>query len=321
MSDRRSNASAIAQFDAKLTPAPAVATPRIATFHQFLIEVARVRIQSGAAAGTYAPYTFKGRAALVQIVHCIDFILGSTTGKPLKDAKLGLAGGAQFGKTTLELNLAAYLSACRFLNPIIYLPDDKLADDIVDAKFRPDVIDQVPWFAEMTKVGRAVNESGKAVNTKGAFLVTDGTRKAVGMFRGLQKPPTSFTADVVVEDVRLGVVAGGHGQQVADRHAGQPAVVGRGWRLVRKERHDGVVERQPSLGDGEADSGRREGLRQRVERVRAVGGERCGPALGDHVPVAHHHERVQLGDRDDRVEGGEDGSGVDTLSLGRAARQ
>ena len=200
MSDRRPKVSALAQFDAKLTPAPAVAAPRIATFHQFLVEVARVRIQSGAAAGTYAPYTFKGRAALVQIVHCIDFILGSTTGKPLKDAKLGLAGGAQFGKTTLELNLAAYLSACRFLNPIIYLPDDKLADDIVDAKFRPDVIDQVPWFAEMTKVGRAVNESGKAVNTKGAFLVTDGTRKAVGMFRGLQKPPTSFTADVVVED-------------------------------------------------------------------------------------------------------------------------
>lgn len=200
MSVRRSNSSALEKFDAKLSPAPAVAAPRVLSFHQFLVEVARVRVQSGDAAGTYAPYTFKGRAALVQIVHCIDHVLGSHTGKPLKDAKLGLAGGAQFGKTTLELNLSAYVAACRFLNPIIYLPDDKLADDIVDAKFRPDVIDQVPWFAEMTKVGRAVNESGKAVNTKGAFLVTDGTRKAVGMFRGLQKPPTSFTADIVVED-------------------------------------------------------------------------------------------------------------------------
>lgn len=200
MSARRPSSSALEKFDAKVSPAPAVNAPRVLSFHQFLVEVARVRVQSGAAAGTYVPYSFKGRAALLQIVRVIDHVLGSETGQPLKDAKLGLAGGAQFGKTTLELNLAAYVAACRFLNPIVFLPDDKLADEIVDAKFRPDVLDQIPWLAEMTKVGRAVNESGKAVNTKGAFLVTDGTRKAVGMFRGLQKPPTTFTADVVVED-------------------------------------------------------------------------------------------------------------------------
>lgn len=200
MSQRRSNTSALEKFDARVTPAPAVSAPRVLSFHQFLMEVARVRVQSGGAAGTYAPYSFQGRAALEEIVHLIDHVLGSHGGAPLKDAKLGLAGGAQFGKTTLELNLAAYVSACRFLNPIVFLPDDKLADEIVDAKFRPDVLDQIPWLAEMTKVGRAVNESGKAVNTKGAFLVTDGTRKAVGMFRGLQKPPTTFTADIVVED-------------------------------------------------------------------------------------------------------------------------
>lgn len=192
--------SAVAGLGARLSPAPAVAAPRVASFHQFLAEVARVRVQSGPAAGTYAPYSFRGRAALLEVVHCIDHVLGSHTGTPLKDARVALAGGAQFGKTTLELNLAAYVAACRFLNPIIYLPDDQLAADIVDAKFRPDVIDQVGWFAQMTRVGRAVNESGKAVNTKGAFLVTDGQRKAVGMFRGLQKPPTSFTADVVIED-------------------------------------------------------------------------------------------------------------------------
>jgi hypothetical protein len=192
--------SAVDQLDALISPQAVANIPRVATFHQFLAEQMRVRIQSGPAAGTYGPYTFRGRAALEEIVHLIDHVLGSTTGKPLKDAKLALAGGAQFGKTTLELGLAAYCSACRFLNPIVYLPDDKLADDIVDAKFRPDVIDQIGWFAQMTKVGRAVNESGKAVNTKGAFLVTDGKRKAVGMFRGLQKPPTSFTADVVIED-------------------------------------------------------------------------------------------------------------------------
>lgn len=204
MSRKRSSSprrgSAVAALDAMISPEAVANIPKVATFHQFLVEEARVRVQSGSQAGTYARYSFAGREALEEVVHLIDYVLGSTTGQPLKDAKLGLAGGAQFGKTTLELNLAAYCAACRFLNPIVFLPDDKLADDIVDAKFRPDVIDQIGWFASMTKVGRAVNESGKAVNTKGAFLVTDGKRKAVGMFRGLQKPPTTFTADVVVED-------------------------------------------------------------------------------------------------------------------------
>jgi hypothetical protein len=70
----------------------------------------------------------------------------------------------------------------------------------VDTKVRPVVLDNIGWFAEMTQVGKAVNKSGKAVNTKGAFLVTDGQRKAVGMFRGLKKIPTSFSLDVVVRD-------------------------------------------------------------------------------------------------------------------------
>jgi hypothetical protein len=192
--------SALAGLDRRISPPAAVLRPRVSTFAEFLEKEARVRVQSGPAAGTYVRYSFAGREALREVVNLIDHILGTKTGQPLKDAKLGLAGGAQFGKTTLELNLAAFCAGCLFLNPIVFLPDDQLAADIVDAKFRPDVLDQVPWFAEMTKVGRAVNESGKAVNTKGAFLVTDGKRKAVGMFRGLQKPPTSFTADVVVED-------------------------------------------------------------------------------------------------------------------------
>ena len=120
--------------------------------------------------------------------------------EPLTDSTLVLAGGAQFGKTVLELNLAAYLAAVRFLSPGVYLPDDKLAADIVDAKFRPDVVDQIPWFAGMCKLGKAVNKSGKAVDNKGAFMVTDNVRKAVGLFRGLQKVPTSFSLDVVVRD-------------------------------------------------------------------------------------------------------------------------
>ena len=187
-------------FADRIDPAAAVTVPRVVSFYDFLLTHARVRVQSGAAAGTYVPYTFVGRESLIEVVNLIDHILGTSSGGGLTDAKLGLAGGAQFGKTVLELYLAAFCGGVRFQNPIVFLPDDKLAADIVDAKFRPDVIDQVPWFAAMTRLGRAVTESGKAVNTKGAFLVTDGQRKAVGMFRGLQKPPTSFTADIVIED-------------------------------------------------------------------------------------------------------------------------
>lgn len=187
------------------TDVRAVAAPRVATFKQFLLEHARVPIGGG----KYGPYTFVGREALEEIVDQIDRILGSgpvTEGMAaqaravLKDSEIVLAGGAQFGKTILEQNLAAFLTAVRFLNCGVYLPDDGLADTIVDAKFRPDVVDQVPWFAEMTQVGKSVNKSGKAVNTKGAFLVTDGERRAIGMFRGLKKVPTSFSLDVVVRD-------------------------------------------------------------------------------------------------------------------------
>ena len=200
MSDRRAKSSALDQLDAKLTPQRAVNAPKVDSFYEFLVKHARVRLMSLEHSGTYGPYTFTGRAALREVVNYIDYILGSHTGSPLKDSSVSLAGGAQFGKTTLENNLAAYVASCRFMNPIVYLPDDKLAADIVDAKFRPDVLDQIPWIAEMTKVGRAVNESGKAVNTKGAFMMGDGERTATGMFRGLQKPPTSFSADVVIED-------------------------------------------------------------------------------------------------------------------------
>lgn len=196
----------IAQFDSKVAVNPArVESPHVATFREFLEHHARVKITAGPEAGRYTHYTFAGREALIEPCEVIDLVLGARGGNaaaagPLKDSTIVLAGGAQFGKTVLELNLAAYLTAVRFLSPGVYMPDDKLAADIVDAKFRPDVVDQIPWFAEMCKLGKSVNESGKAVDKKGAFLVTDGQRKAVGMFRGLQKVPTSFSLDVVVRD-------------------------------------------------------------------------------------------------------------------------
>jgi hypothetical protein len=195
-----------AALDARLAgDRRAVAAPAVPSFRDFLLHHARVPIGGG----MYGPYTFAGRDALSAIVGQIDEVLGNARpeipgreqpGPVLKDSTLVMAGGAQIGKTVLEQYLAAYLTACRFLNVGVYLPDDGLADSIVDTKFRPDVVDQVPWFAEMTQVGKAVNKSGRAVNTKGAFLVTDGQRKAVGMFRGLKRVPTSFSLDVVVRD-------------------------------------------------------------------------------------------------------------------------
>lgn len=192
--------TALGTLTAKLTPQRAVNAPRIGSLYEFLTTQARVKVMGGDKSGSYVAYTFEGRESLIEVVNLLDHVLGSKTGQPLKDSSVALAGGAQFGKTTLENNVAAYCAGCRFLSPIVYLPDDKIADTIVDAKFRPDVLDQIGWLAEMTKVGKAVNESGKAVNTKGAFMVTDGERQAVGMFRGLQKPPTTFSADVVIED-------------------------------------------------------------------------------------------------------------------------
>lgn len=187
----------LARLDAHLArDGRAVATPRVRSFREFLTAHARVPIGGG----EYGPYTFAGREALGAVVDTIDHVLGSLTGNPLKDSEIVLAGGAQFGKTILEQNLAAYCAGCRFLNVGVYLPDDELAGSIVDAKFRPDVVDQIDWFAALTHIGKSINKSGRAVNTKGAFLVTDGERKAVGLFRGLRKVPTSFSLDVIVRD-------------------------------------------------------------------------------------------------------------------------
>ena len=174
--------------------------PSVASFKEFLLAHARIKVSTMDSAGTYTGYTLEGREALEAIIDVIDLVIGSAGGAVLKDSTIVIAGGAQFGKTILELNLAAYIAAVRFLNPVVYLPDDALAADIVDAKFRPDVVDQIPWFAAMTKLGKSVNESGRAVDTKGAFLVTDGERKSVGMYRGLRKIPTSFSADVAIRD-------------------------------------------------------------------------------------------------------------------------
>ncbi len=170
----------------------AVDAPSRRTFLEFLRKDARVP----AGGGEHGPYTFDGREALLAIVAAIDRVIN----EGVTEATIAVAGGAQFGKTILELNLAAYCTGQRFLAYGLFLPDKDLAENIVDAKFRPDVVDQIPWFAEMVQIGRAVNKSGKAVNKKGAFTVTDGRRRSLGMALGLQKIPTTFTFDITAQD-------------------------------------------------------------------------------------------------------------------------
>jgi hypothetical protein len=164
---------------------------RIASFAEFLEKHARVKSGAG-----YVPYHFEGREALRAIVERIDEILESGQ----TDASVAICGGAQFGKTVLMLNLLAHLVAARFRNVGYYLPDDDLVSGLVDGKLRPDVLDQIPWLARMIAVGKTLNASGRAVNRKGAFLCTDGTRTALAFMRGLGKIPTSFSMDVVVQD-------------------------------------------------------------------------------------------------------------------------
>lgn len=174
----------------------AVAVPRRKSFKEFMLADARVRTGGG----VYGPYTFDGREALLEIVDTIDLILGSHTGKPLKDARMGVAGGAQFGKTILELNFGAYVTGQLFRNFGLYLPDDDLVQGIVDTKFRPDVVEQIDWFGQLVQVGKSISKSGRAVNRKGAFTVTDGRRRCEGMIRGLGKVPTTFSMDAAAMD-------------------------------------------------------------------------------------------------------------------------
>jgi hypothetical protein len=179
-----------------------VDTPDIKSFRDFLGEYARVP----GGRGEYCQYSFKDREPLIAIVELIDKVLGSGGGPVLTDATIAICGGAQFGKTATELNLGAYCTGVAWLNWGFYLPDRDLVEGMVDTKFRPDVLDQIDWFARMTQVGRTVNKSGKSVNRKGAFSVTNGKQRSHGMILGLNKVPTSFTFDVTtldeVDDIR-----------------------------------------------------------------------------------------------------------------------
>lgn len=226
----------------------AVDVPPRASFEEFLLQDARV--PDATRPGEYTRYSFEGREAVRLLVRRIDAVLGSHTGKPIADARCGVAGGAQWGKTILELNLAGYCTAQRFLRFGMFLPDDALAAGMVDTKLRPDVIDQIPWLAEMTQVGKAVNKSGKTVNRKGAFMVTDGKRRSYGLVLGLQKIPTSYTLDIAAKD-EVDDIPEKTGRFVRGRLTSSPLrfaldigtqrVAGRGMNKVWKDGSQGVV--------------------------------------------------------------------------------
>jgi predicted RNA-binding Zn-ribbon protein involved in translation (DUF1610 family) len=191
------------------------AAPDCASFKEFLLEHARVLQRDGSG----GQFSLAGRAPLELIVDWLDKILRNTldgetveidggsgpTGTvfapgKLQGASLAVGGGAQFGKTILELNLMAYCTAIRFISVGNYLPDRPKVEEIVGQKFRPNVLDLYPWMADLIQIGKTQNASGKTIDRKESFTVTDGSKKAFGNFCGMHKPPTSITIDVAELD-------------------------------------------------------------------------------------------------------------------------
>lgn len=245
--EARPPTSAVDRLHAKIhDDGRSVKAPDCESFRAFLEREARVPIHGG----EYGPYSFVGREGLIEVVETIDLILGSKTKQPLKDAELALAGGAQFGKSILELNCGAYVTGLSWLNWGFYLPDKDLVDGMVDTKFRPDILDQLGWYAQMTQVGRAVLKSGKAVNRKGAFTVTDGPHRSQGMIIGLNKVPTSFSFDVTtldeVDDIKPKMEKFVRGRMTSSElrfmmKVGTQRIAGRGMNKAWKDGSQGVM--------------------------------------------------------------------------------
>lgn len=183
--------------------------PQCRTFREFLTNHARVLQRDGSG----GPFSLEGRAPIALVVDWLDKILRNTldsetveidgvTFAPgqMKGASVSVAGGAQWGKTILELNLMAYATAIRMISAGNYLPDGPKVEEIVSQKFRPNVLDLYPWMSEMIQLGKVENASGKTVDRKQSYMVTDGRRQAFGSFCGMHKPPTSITIDLALLD-------------------------------------------------------------------------------------------------------------------------
>lgn len=184
-------------------------SPDVRTFSDFVRDHARVLQRDGSG----GPFSTKGRKPLEVVIEWFDKILRNTIDREeveidgvkfapsqLKGALMAVGGGAQWGKTILELNAMAYLAAIRFCSVGCYLPDKPKVEEIVGQKFRPNVLDLYPWMSEMIQMGKTENASGKTIDRKESFTVTDGSKKAFGNFCGMHKPPTSITIDVAILD-------------------------------------------------------------------------------------------------------------------------
>lgn len=224
-------------------------TPRRDSFREFLEFDAMVPGDQSKreSRGTFQRFTLTGREALVEIVEAFDRVLTES----IKDAQIAVAGGAQWGKTTLQHALMAYCTGQLFRNVMTFLPDEGLVTDVVQTKFRPNMVDQMAWFAGMIEMGKVTNESGKTVNRIGAYSVTDGVRRSTGMFCGLNKVPTTHSADVALID-EVDDVNPRNEKFVAGRltnsdlrliaKAGTQRVHGRGMNKAWKDGSQGIVE-------------------------------------------------------------------------------
>lgn len=198
--------------------------PQRSTFREFLDKDARVLMRDG----TGVPFSLAGREPIELFVEWVDLILANTLDRQtvsiegvefrpgeLAGASIAVGGGAGFGKTITELNLMTYLTGVRFCPMANYLPDRDKLQEIVDLKFRPNMLDLYPWFAEMLTRGKAENTSGRSVHRKESYTVTNGDRKSFGHFAGMHKPPTSIHFDVCaldevddIDEKNIGYVSG-----------------------------------------------------------------------------------------------------------------
>jgi hypothetical protein len=297
---------------------------KTSSFREFLEHHARVPGRRG----EYGHYSFEGREPLIKIVELIDEVLGSKNGQVLTDATISICGGAQFGKSATELNLGAYCTGVAWLNWGFYLPDRDLVEGMVDTKFRPDILDQIGWFARMTQVGKTVNKSGKSVNRKGAFSVTNGRQRSHGMILGLNRIPTSFTFDVTtldeVDDIKPAREKFVRGRMTSSTvrlllKIGTQRVAGRGQHKAWKDGSQGVmIHTCPN-----SECGHPQNLEEnwpRICRVALAGGQPSdpflthtgdfrhddtGPTVAAHDPANQYYFAcVRCGTKLDRTEKG-----------------
>lgn len=266
--------------------------------------------------GSTGSFSFQGREPLRVLVGWFDAVLRNTLDGEavtidgvefapgqLKAASIAVGGGAQWGKTILELNALAYLTAVRFKSTANYLPDGPKVKEIVSQKFRPNVLDLYPWMAQMIQVGKTQNASGKTVNREDSYQVSDGRRMAFGNFCGMHKPPTSITIDAAlvdeVDDVperNLGYISG----RMTDSDVAMTAFIGtqrvagagQNARLKASSSHVAIYTCP--------DCGHRQNLEENFPRIIRCEGEHIRPEAGFDRQARYYVGCLECGTELDR---------------------